>query len=111
MKTKFLMIAITFFYSLSSMANSYVQNTYITSVDTRNDGTFLITVSGNIVNSPACATEKNRMSGNANSVGGKVLLANAMSAFTKKKTVEIQGSEVCNEYPGIQSVFRLVQFQ
>lgn len=115
MKSKLLALiiisAVMAFYSLASMANSYVSGAYITAVDVRNDGTFLVSISADIINLPTCATEKNRMSANANSIGGKTLLAAVMSAFAQRKTVEIQGSEVCNEYGQIQSIFRIVQFQ
>lgn len=88
-------------------AQSSVSNVSVTMVDVRADGTFLINTSAAIVNSPACVIVNNRMSGNANSRGGRVLLQGALSAFLGMKKVNVQGAGGCNEYGGIESLYLL----
>jgi hypothetical protein len=78
----------------------------ITMVDTRDNGFFLISVNGKISALAACASEQ-RMSIDANTNGGKILLANVLSAFHSGKTVNIQGTGQCSQWPGIESLYLL----
>ena len=82
----------------------------LTAIDVRNDGNFLITVNTDIAGTPpGCATDQKRMSGNANTPGGNLMLANAMSAFPTHSTVVAQGTGLCSEYGNVESLVRLMQ--
>ena len=88
-------------------AGSIVQ-TKIDYIDVRNDGTFLLTTNSNISASPICVNVSNRMSGNANSPGGKIILSAAYVAQSTGRLVELQGTDSCGDYSGIESIMRIV---
>jgi hypothetical protein len=78
----------------------------VTAVDQRNDGKFLLDISGPIQNG-SCATVLNRVSGDATTAAGKALLQVSMSAFLSGKRVYINTTNTCSEYPGIESMSRI----
>ena len=78
----------------------------VTAVDQRNDGKFLLDISGNIQSS-TCATTLNRVTGDATTTAGKALLQVSMSAFLAGKRVYIDTTNTCSEYAGIDSMLRI----
>lgn len=102
-------LSLLIFMSLCSpvFAGSIVQ-TRITFIDVRNDGTFLITTSQDINANPGCVTVLNRMTANTNTLGGKAILSAAYVAQAGNKFVELQGTDDCRDYSGIESIHRLV---
>lgn len=82
----------------------------INSIDTRSNGDFLISISIDTQDRPACVSAENyrRMAGKISLAGNKVLIANALSAMAVKSTVNIIGSGLCTTFPGIEDVLILV---
>jgi hypothetical protein len=80
----------------------------ITAVDARSDGTFLVWFTPAATGSPACANAaSNAMTGTTTTAGGKAVLAQALSMFLSGKRVFVDGMNVCNEYPGYESAYRI----
>lgn len=106
------LVAFHFMLIMSSAANAVgnVEGTTVVNVDVRSDGYFLITFSRSSTTPPGCASVANRMSGNANTAGGRAVLAAAMLAYANQSPVNLaQGTGTCNEYAGIESVMILQQ--
>jgi hypothetical protein len=86
-------------------ALSSLQGATIINVDARSNGLFLVTFSQPLVNPPSCVSVTNRMTGNANTVGGKAVLATALLAFSAGSRVDLaEGTGACSEYSGIESI-------
>ena len=108
LRIAFLITTLLIFAAASMVANAgIVGPTTITEIDTRNDGTFLITTSATITQSPPCVTETVRMWGDAKTVGGKNILAGALTAMASGKSIALEGRNTCGEYLTIESIFRL----
>lgn len=91
-----------FAFSGAARAVGNVNGATVVGVDSRTDGSFLITFSQNSTTPPSCVTVFNRMSGNVNSAGGKAVFAAAMLAYTTGGQIALaQGTGVCGEYAGI----------
>ncbi|HZQ67039.1 MAG TPA: hypothetical protein VFA68_00860 [Terriglobales bacterium] len=88
---------------LAGTTGAYVT---VTAVDQRNDGKFLLDISGSIQGS-TCATTLNRVTGDATTSGGKAMLQVSMSAFLAGKRVYIDTTNTCSEYAGIDSIARI----
>ena len=87
-----------------------VMGATVVSVDSRADGYFLVTFSQGRTTPPSCVTVSNRMSGNANTAGGRAVLASALLAYSAASRVELaQGTGACAEYAGIESRLILQQ--
>ncbi len=78
----------------------------VTAIDQRNDGKFLLDLSGNVQGS-TCATTLNRVTGDATTTAGKALLQVSMSAFLSGKKVLVDTTNTCSEYVGIDSMARI----
>jgi hypothetical protein len=81
---------------------------YISGVDVRNDGTFIVSVNGTVTGGPACATVNNALSGDSSTAGGKSLLQVAMSAFLSGKQVNLEGTGHCTQFSQVESLSRLL---
>lgn len=79
----------------------------ITSVDVRNDGTFLVDISQPTTGAPSCATVTTRLSANANTAGGKAILQLAISAYLSGRPVNFDGTGTCSEFSNIESIARI----
>lgn len=109
MNRLFSLIAIAAAVCGPAQAAGVVHLVTVTNVDARSNGEFLVSFSLAITTPPACATDLTRMSGNANSAGGKAVLAAAMLAYTTGSVVFAQGTGLCTEYSGIESISILSQ--
>jgi hypothetical protein len=86
-------------------ARGNVVGATIINIDTRADGLFLVTFSQSSSTPAGCANVLNRMSGNANTAGGKAVLATALTGYSAGSRVALaQGTDTCNEYGGIESI-------
>ena len=79
----------------------------ITAVDVRNDGTFLVDISQPTTGAPSCATVTNRLSGNANTAGGRAILQLAISVYLSGRPVNFDGTGACSEFSNIESIARI----
>ncbi len=94
----------------SAHAVGNVQGGTVINVDARADGKFLITFSQSTTTPPSCVAVSNRMSGDANTAGGRAVLAAAMLALSTGNPIDLaQGTGACGEYPGIESIIILAQ--
>jgi hypothetical protein len=90
------------------MANGTSYNfVTIIGVDVRSDGTFLLDITAPMRSSPTCAKVINRVTGDSNTTGGKILLETALSAFLSGKQVFLEGTGLCSQYSNIESLYRL----
>lgn len=85
------------------------QGVTLNNIDVRTDGSFLVSFSQSISTPSSCATDFSRMTGSANTPGGRAVLASAMLAHSMGSVVFAQGSGNCSEYGGIESLLILVQ--
>ena len=90
----------------------FSNNTSIIAIDVRSNGTYLIDVSQPAVSSPSCVTSQNpevntRFSGTTTTDGGKAMLQFAEAAYLSGVKVSVEGLNACNEYGGIESLFRV----
>ena len=96
----------------SAHAVGNVSGATVINVDARADGFFLITFSQASTTPPSCVAVPNRMTGNANTAGGKAVLAAAMLAYGARSPVALaQGNGACGEYAGIESIMIFSQGQ
>lgn len=90
-------------------ARGFANQVAIINVDTRTDGSFLVTFSQPITTAPSCTTDLSRMSGTTSSPGGKSVLAAAMFAFAAGSPVTAHGTGSCSQFSGIESIEILTQ--
>jgi hypothetical protein len=82
---------------------------FLTAVDARSDGNFSVVISQGTAGTAACATSSStQMTGKTTALAGQQILALAVAAYLSGKKIGIEGTGFCNEYPGYESIFRIV---
>jgi hypothetical protein len=111
-KKLFGLVSIILMFSLNvtpAMAGGSSYDVFLTAVDARSDGNFSVVVSQGTAGTAACATASStQMTGKTTTLAGQQLLALAVAAYLSGKKIGIEGTGLCSEYLGYESIFRVV---
>lgn len=106
-KRNIVLSTILFLFVYSSLAWAIAQipnGSTVTGVDVRDGGQFLVTFSANNTQGGCGSATPNRLSGDSSTPGGKSILSAALSAYLSGKPVFAQGTGLCSQFQGIESL-------